>query len=138
MEVMNVNKHIGNPTDYVIVDTSFVGNTRVVSNNAIYVVKNCYQGGSTVHERKLNISLGMVETVDTVCIIEKELLLAINENFYQINQKGFVDINNFKGEIVTTEINGESGDMVNIVFNGTVNNNKVEYILSIPFQKIKN
>ncbi len=137
MEVMNVNKHITNPTDYVIVDASFVGNVRVVSNNSIYVIKNCYQGGSSAYERNLNINLGMVETVDTVCIIEKELLVAINPYFYQERQQGFVEISNFTGEVITTEINNGSGDIVRILFDGVVNNNKVEYVLSIPFQKNK-
>ena len=74
---------VGKETDYLIVDTDLIGNTRVVANNSVFNISECYQGGSTLYDRGLNKQLDMVEVKNTLCVIEKELVLGINQYFLQ-------------------------------------------------------
>jgi len=124
-------------TDYLIVDTDLIGNTRVVANNSVFSVSECYQGGSTLYDRGLNKQLNMVEFRNVLCVIEKELVLGINQYFTQDRKEGYAEIPNFVGDIIVYEVKNDVANMIEIVFEGMSNNKTIEYSLTVvvPMKK---
>lgn len=124
-------------TDYLIVDTNLIGNTRVVANNSVFNISECYQGGSTLYDRGLNKQLDMVEVKNTLCVIEKELVLGINQYFLQDRKEGYAEIPNFIGDIIMNKVKDDVSNMIEIVFEGMSDNRTVEYSLTValPMKK---